>query len=141
MSVQTEPRAANSAAVAEFLEAARTATVACRLWADDAVLDATVPNWRYHRRGATAIRELYSEWYSAPGEFLELTRDPVTDGEVVRYLISSTHEGVPYVAHHVHRITVREGRISSDVVFCGGRWSEERQDEMRLADLQDAADV
>lgn len=142
MSLHAEPRVANTATViTEFLEAARTATIPdVRLWSEDAVLDATVPNWRYHRLGAAGIVEVYSQWYSAPGEFLELSRDPLADGEVVRYLISSTQDGVPYVAHHVHRLTVLEGRITSDVVFCGGRWSEERQREMRLADLEESAD-
>ena len=138
MTVDTRP-ASTAAVITEFLEAARSAAIqGCTAWADDVTLDATVPDWRFHRHGAEAVREVYCRWFSAPGEFRELTRDPVADGEVVRYLISSTDDGVAYVAHHVHRITVRDGRITSDIVFCGGRWTAERQSAMSAEDRRDA---
>jgi hypothetical protein len=117
--------------VDRFLGAVRSGTIGdCDVWAADATLDATVPNWRYRRRGPGEIREVYQDWFSAPGTFEELSRAPVTGGEVVRYMISSTAEGEPYTAHHVHWLEVRDGLIRADVVFCGGRWSPAQQAEM-----------
>lgn len=130
-SALSERGAVSATAVDRFLDAARSATIAdCDVWAPDATLDATVPGWRFHRRGVDAIRETYVAWFSEPGKLEELRRERVTGGEVVRYLISSTEGGVPYVAHHVHWLEVRGGQICSDTVFCGGRWSAELQAEM-----------
>jgi ketosteroid isomerase-like protein len=118
-----------------FLDAVLAATIStCEVWAPDATLDVTVPDWRFHRRGVDAVRETYGAWFSEPGRFEELRREPTRDGEVVRYLVASTEKGVPYTAHHVHWLEVRDGKIRSDVVFCGGRWSAARQAEMEAAD-------
>jgi hypothetical protein len=35
------------------------AMASCSVWAPDAVLDATVPNWRFRRQGPAAIRAEY----------------------------------------------------------------------------------
>lgn len=137
MHLDASPAAAAdvAAVVSRFLDAACAATIpACAVWSADVSLDATCPGWRFHRRGVEAVRGTYTDWFSEPGELLELTRDPVAGGEVVRYLISSTEGGEPYVAHHVHRLQVRDGLIHADTVFCGGRWPPERQAEMRAAD-------
>src|SRR5215472_4354141 len=46
-----------TSAIDEFLTAVETATIAdCDAWNADAVLDATVPNWRLRAAGADAIR-------------------------------------------------------------------------------------
>ena len=44
-------------AIDKFLNAVQTASIpTCDAWSDDAMLDATVPNWRLHASGADAIR-------------------------------------------------------------------------------------
>ncbi len=94
------------------------------LYSPEATLDATVPNWRYVVRGAEAIAAEYDNWFAAPAEFEELTRSTSTDGEVVT---------VPADLGRVRRSArcpslppaeawSDDGRIESDVVFCGGRW-------------------
>lgn len=124
-----------TAVVDEFLEAVRSATVpGCDVWASDATLDATVPNWRFHRRGADAIRETYAAWFADPGRFDELTRRPVEGGELVEYVLAWTEGGVPHTAHHMHLLEVRDGLIRADVVMCGGRWPASLMAEMAAAD-------
>jgi hypothetical protein len=104
------------------------------LYAPDAMLDATVPNWRFTRRGPAAITAEYGGWSGSPASFEELTRSPLADGEVVTYLLTWTESGVPHAAHHCHILTVdADGRIASDVVFCGGRWSASLLAEMAAA--------
>lgn len=93
------------------------------LYVPEAKLDATVPNWRYTIRGAEAIAAEYGRWFADPAAFEELTRLPHPDGEVVTYQLTWVESGVPHAAHHCHVLTLTEdGRIESDVVFCGGRW-------------------
>lgn len=104
------------------------------LYAPDAMLDATVPNWRFTRRGPTAITAEYGGWFGSPASFEELTRTPLPDGEVVIYLLTWSESGVPHAAHHCHVLTMDDdGRIASDVVFCGGRWTASLLAEMAAA--------
>ena len=97
------------------------------LYTSDATLDATVPGWRFHCRGAAAVSAEYAGWFNAPGTFEELERILVPDGEVITYLLIWEEHGVPHAAHHSHRIVVDRatGRIAADRVFCGGRWNAE----------------
>ena len=105
--------------VAAIEQAAMSETDA---FADDAVLDATVPNWRFVVRGGTAISQEFARWYGHPGHFEELRRTPLPDGELVEYTLAWIEEGVPHKCHQTHRLSVANGRIVADTVWCGGRW-------------------
>ena len=116
---------ANTPVIEKFLQAIETATISgCDVWSADATLDATVPNWRLHAVGADAIRAEYARWFADPARFDELRRYAVEGGptEIVEYTLSWTENGVPHAGHHLHVLTVRDDRIVSDMVFCGGRW-------------------
>jgi hypothetical protein len=118
-------------AVDQFLAAVTSAEIAeCGAWGPDAVLDATVPNWRFQVSGADAIRAEYAKWFADPGAFEQLRRLRTEDGEVVEYTLTWTEDGVPYAAHHAHLLTVEAGLIVSDTVLCGGRWPEPLLAEM-----------
>jgi hypothetical protein len=98
------------------------------------MLDATVPNWRFTVMGPEAITAEYARWFADPAVTEELERYLTTDGEVVRYLLSWRQHGVPHAAHHTHLLALdSDGRISKDVVFCGGRW-----DAALLAQMEEA---
>jgi hypothetical protein len=121
-------------AVDDFLAAVTSASIPdCDAWSVDAVLDATVPNWRFRVAGAAAIRAQYAGWFAAPGAFEELRRRPTEDGEVVEYTLTWTENGVPHASHHVHLFTVADGRIVADTVMCGGRWPAALLAEMAAA--------
>jgi hypothetical protein len=119
-----------------FLDAVETATIPeCDAWEPDAVVDATVPNWRFDIRGIEAIRAEYARWFAHPGRFEQLRREPrgQGEGEVVEYLLTWEQDGVPHAAHHVHIVSVANGRIVADTVMCGGRWSASLLAEMEAA--------
>jgi len=119
-------------AVDEFLDAVEHGAMAsCSVWAPDAVLDATVPGWRFRKQGRAAIRAEYATWFADPGRLEELSRIAIDAGEVVRYVLTWVENGVPHAAHHLHVISVAGGQITSDTVFCGGRWPASL-----LADMQ-----
>ncbi len=120
-------------AVDQFLAAIQAGTIAgCGAWSADAVLDATVPNWRFQLTGPDAIRSEYARWFADPGTFEDLRRLPTPDGEVVEYTLTWTEAGVPHAAHHAHILTVEDGLIAADTVLCGGRWPASLLAEMAV---------
>jgi hypothetical protein len=124
-----------ASAVDRFLAAVENAAIPdCDVWAVDAVLDATVPNWRFHRRGPAEIRREYARWFADKATFEDLRRWPVEGGEVVGYLLSWTEQGMPHAAHHLHVLAVEGDRIVRDTVMCGGRWPAALLAEMEAAD-------
>lgn len=140
MTTTTRTAPSTGTTVDRLLEAfasGRGGTVA-HLYADGAVLDATVPNWRFHLRGGWAIAGQFAQWFASPGRFEELDRQPVPGGEVVTYLLSSEENGVPHAAHHCHRLSIDEtGAIVADRFFCGGRWNAALLADMAEADNAD----
>ena len=99
------------------------AGVPVELFTEEAVLDATVPGWRFTVRGAGAVARQYAGWFADPAVMEELERHAVEGGEVVRYLLTWVERGMPHAAHHCHLLRLApDGRISADTVFCGGRW-------------------
>lgn len=128
-------------AVDRLLHAVETGTGASitDAFAHDAVLDATVPEWRFHLRGAAAIARQFETWFAGACRFEELERSPIPDGEVVVYLVAWEENGVPHAAHHCHVLTVDPAadRIVRDRFFCGGRWNATRLAAMAEADNVD----
>lgn len=124
--------------VDEFLKAVESGKGAdiAALYADDAVLDATVPNWRFTRTGGAAIAAEYGGWFADAGRFTELDRRPAGDAELVTYFLTWDENNVPHGAHHSHLISVDQdsGLITSDRVFCGGRWNAELLGQMEAAE-------
>ena len=75
----------NRSPVDRLLAGIEAGTIAGDVFSDDAVLDATVPNWRFSVRGGTAVREQLGGWYADPGQFQALQRTQLPDGEVVEF--------------------------------------------------------
>jgi hypothetical protein len=99
----------------------------------DCVFDATVPGWRFTKRGADATVAELRRWYADPGVFEVLERTPLTDGELVEFELSWLENGIPHACHQSHRIVVADGRIVRDTAFCGGRWDAALLAEMGAA--------
>jgi hypothetical protein len=111
--------------IARLLDAIASGNIeVCDSYAPDARLDATVPGWRLRAVGETAIKAQYRTWFAHPATFVDMERLPVRDGEVITYELEWTEDGVRHRAHHAHRFTIANGRITSDKVWCGGRWPE-----------------
>lgn len=102
-------------------------------FAPHAVLDATVPNWRYTVKGAGAIEAELGRWFADPGHFEELRRSPLPDGAVVEFVLTWEEDGEPHMCHQAHKLEVRDGLIVKDTAYCGGRWGAALQAEMAEA--------
>ena len=107
------------------------------VFAPDAVLDATVPNWRMTVRGGEKVRAQLAGWYADPGRFEALRRTPLPDGELVEFTLTWQEGGVDHTCHQAHILRLAGGRIAADTAFCGGRWPAPLVAEMRHASLAD----
>jgi hypothetical protein len=116
-----------------LLAGIETGAVPEGLFVDDAVLDATVPNWRYTTRGAAAVRAELSRWYADPGTFENLRRTRIDDGELVEFTLTWEENGVTHMCHQAHILRLRDGHVASDTAFCGGRWPAQLIAEMAAA--------
>lgn len=119
--------------VDRFLDGIRAGKLPADLYAEDAVLDATVPGWRFQAGGSAAILAEYQGWFFVPSELLTVERYPIEGGEVVRYLQQGEVKGTTYLAHHVHLLKLDGDRIIADTVFCGGQWGPEAVAQMGAA--------
>jgi hypothetical protein len=102
-------------------------------FAPGAVLDATVPGWRFSVQSGERIGHQLAEWFRFPGTLEELDRHPTPTGEVVTYTVTWEENGVPHAAHHVHVLTIADDRIVRDGFWCGGRWPAPLLAEMEAA--------
>lgn len=129
------PRASAVDSLLEAIQTGAGGTVA-ELYAPDARLDATVPGWRFSLTGGAAIAAQYAGWFRDAARFEELDRLPVPGGEVVRYLLAWSEDGVPHTAHHCHLLALddQSGLLTAEHLFCGGRW-----DAALMAAMEDAA--
>lgn len=121
-------------AVSRLLDAVVSgAGVPADLFGPDAVLDATVPHFRFARRGPAAVAEQLSTWFADRGELSELGRTPVAGGEVVSFTLHWSEQGRRMSAHQVHLVTVEADRIARLEVWCGGRWDPATQADIAEA--------
>ncbi len=121
-------------AIDRFCAAIAAATLAqADVFCEDVVLDATVPNWHFVRRGHREVQAELSGWYADPGRFDTLRRTPLPDGELIEFDLAWEEGGVPHACHQAHVLSLRDGRIAADTVWCGGRWPASL-----LADMDEA---
>jgi hypothetical protein len=112
-------------AVDRLLDGIEAGNIPADVFTTDAVLDATVPDWRFAIHGGPDVRDKLAHWFENPGEFQSLERKPLPDGELVRFTLTWTEGGEEFTCHQAHILGVLDDRIASDTVFCGGRWSAE----------------
>ncbi len=114
--------ASSTAAIDGFLAAVRGNHGTSNIWAEDAVLDVVVPNWRMAVRGGAAIERQLQAWFRDAATFEELRRHLIASGEVVEFTVTWGEGGVPHAARQVHILELdAHGRISRDDMWCGGR--------------------
>jgi len=102
----------------------------------EVALDATVPNWRFHRRGADAVASELAGFYDLPGHLEQIRRVSMPGGELVELTRSWVEDGVPHLSHQAHVLDLApDGRIVRDTLFCGGRWPADLLAEMEVADV------
>jgi hypothetical protein len=120
-----------------LLHGIEAGSVPTGVFADDVVLDATVPNWRFTAHGFHAVTRELSGWFADAGRFEDLRRVSIPGGELVEFTLTWLERGVVHTCHQAHILTVRDGLIAGDTAFCGGRWPAPLVAEMAAAGLGD----
>lgn len=105
------------------------------VFAEEATLDSTVPNWRSVAHGRPAVLAELASLYRHAGTFDTLERKSLPDGELVVFLLTWEENGIPQAVHQAHILTVQGDRIDKGVIFCGGRWSAALLAEMGAAGI------
>lgn len=118
--------------VDRFLAGVEAGRLSSDLYAPDALLDATVPSWRFQVKGADAIVEQYRGWFTGPCRLQTIDRHALPEGVLVRYVQHDLDPG-GITTHHLHLFTIVDDQITRDVVFCGGRWGPELVAKMGAA--------
>lgn len=126
-------QSAVTSVVDRFLAGVEAGDMPQDVFADDAGLDATVPNWRFGVEGGAAVRAQLASWYADPGRFLDLQRTAIPGGELVEFTLSWDEDGVPHRVHQAHILRVVDDRVAKDTAFCGGRWPADLIAEMEQA--------
>jgi len=120
-------------AIGALLAGIEAGVVPAGVFCDDAVLDATVPNWRFSITGGAAVHTELGRWFADPGQFQALTRTPTPDGALIEFTLTWNEHGVAHMCHQAHILRVRDDRIAGDTAFCGGRWPAPLIAEMAAA--------
>lgn len=118
-----------------LLHGIEAGAVPSSVFADDVLLDATVPNWRFTARGFPAVTRELAGWFADPARFRELRRTPLPGGELVEFTLTWMEHDVEHTCHQAHILQVHDDRIVSDTAFCGGRWPAALVAEMAAADV------
>ena len=124
---------ANATPIDRLLAGIEAGDIPANVFSDDAVLDATVPNWRFSVHGGATVRDQLSGWYADPGHFQSLQRTAIPDGELIEFTLTWTENGDEHTCHQAHILKLANNRVSSDTAFCGGRWPATLVAEMQQA--------
>lgn len=130
--MQTDIRAVDSVQrVAETLrarlEAEDFAGIAA-LYAPDAILDVTLPAWRFQLQGRAAIAAQFAHWYEIPARILRWDVRSASWGAVLE--AEEIHDDGIYFRYTYHLI-VEDGEIVRHFVFCPGAWTTEELEVQR----------
>jgi len=123
----------NNPVIDDLLEGITKAEISAGVFHPDAILDATVPNWRYQVRGAPAVAAELAKWYADPGRFLAVQRTGLPDGELIEFTLIWDEHGVEHTCHQAHILQLQDHQIVKDTAWCGGRWPAPLVTQMQAA--------
>ena len=94
------------------------------VYAEDALFDCNVPEWRFQRKGLGEIAVQYRDWYPEPPRRLEWKETPTDFGAVVEQADWTSEGGEEQYSRSLHLLHVDGGRIVRHVLYCTGWWDQ-----------------
>ena len=104
------------------------------LCADDVLLDANVPHWRFQTAGRAALVDgLRTSEFGPDYRITEHRGRPTADGAVIELECHLTADGEDRLAREAHLLRCNDaGKVAEVILFCTGIWSAETIERQRL---------
>lgn len=100
-----------------------------RHYAEDVILDGTVPRWRFSIQGIEAVLEQLEEWFPSQGELSDVRTTAGDDRLVIEFerrwtrpVENDMHPELVCI-RQIHVLTVSDGLIIEHCGQCAGIWS------------------
>lgn len=108
------------------------------LYADHALLDVNLPEWRYQLRGSEAIRRQLDEWHPAAPHLVEWNEQATEHGILVALALWEGDDHELY-SRSLHELDISNGRVTRHAMYCIGNLSKETHATVSAALLDDRA--
>lgn len=97
------------------------------VYADDALLDSNVPEWRFQRKGTGEIADQYRSWASELSDLslAAFNAQEVPWGFVVELEQRFRSDGDDCLSRQLHVLTVRDGKLAEHTFYCTGVWGSD----------------
>ena len=96
--------------------------------ADDVIADINVPEWRFQMQGPAAIVEWLRGELPNGSRVPSWRSDPTASGVLVEIEQRYDVEGEEISSRNLHRLEVRDGKITGWTMYCTGEWSPETRE-------------
>ena len=94
------------------------------IYAEDAIFDVNLPEWRFQLQGPDSIRGQYDEWHPEAPNLVEW-RERATDRGVLVELALWEGDGHNLYSRSLHDLEIEGDRITRHVMYCTGDWTKE----------------
>ncbi|WP_445183265.1 hypothetical protein ACTXG6_32695 [Pseudonocardia sp. Cha107L01] len=133
MKATTATRPETAMAVAHLIRFLETGAAPVGLFAPDAFLDLSLPQWRIQADTGEEILAVRAEGHPFPGQ-VRVERVEQTDhGFTIEFEERWDHDGQRWYCREMIRADVVDNRIVEMSVYCTGDWDEARQREHAAA--------
>jgi hypothetical protein len=98
------------------------------LLADDVFADINVPEWRFQLQGMDSVVDWLTGELPNGSRVSSWRADPTASGVVVEVEQRYDVERAEVLSRNLHRLEVRDGKITEWTMYCSGEWSPETQE-------------
>jgi hypothetical protein len=94
------------------------------IFAEDVFCDINVPLWRFQLQGSAAIGEWLPNAQPDGSRVTSWDVEPTASGVV----IEAEQRSGDHISRNLHRLEVRDGKITAWTMYCTGDWDAETQE-------------
>lgn len=106
------------------------------VFADDVFCDVNVPEWRFQMQGTTQVAGWLNGELPGGCRVPSWRADPTADGVLVEFEQFYDRDGIVISSRNIHRLAVRDGRVTHWTMYCTGEWTPElRERQVREAPM------
>ena len=87
--------------------------------------DINVPEWRFQMQGVDAVNDWMKAELPNGSRVPSWRSDPTAEGVLVEIEQRYDSDGVEISSRNLHRLEVRDGKVTEWTMYCTGEWSPE----------------